>query len=152
MKDEDEGKTEVSLFGSGASVNLRKSLYLKTGVDIEEFSEESKHRISQVTPRRANPGTATEPRGSENMPTMPSRTALSKEETGQTVAEEGETVGVIALSEEKANEVFIREMQRLSALRTHNTYNRGTLANLWEIFFPISLRKTLQVPPHTKSE
>jgi len=151
LPDEDSDKTEVSLFGSGASVNLRKSLYLKTGVDIEEFSEESKHRISQVTPRKTNPRASSElESNAENTPG--GRSLSEAEETSRGVVAEDDRGEVIALSEDKANEVFIQEMQRLSALTMQNSYDRGILPNLWQIFFPISLRKTLRVPMHTKSE
>lgn len=151
MKDEDDGKTEVSLFGSGASVNLRKSLYLKTGVDIEEFSEESKHRIKQATPRKESVGAPAEPPSEGNMSSCGVQD--DKQETEQSADTVGETGRVIALSEDKVNEIFIQEMQRLSSLSMRNSYNRGIISNLWEIFFPISLRKTLRpAPPHTKAE
>lgn len=55
-KDKDQDKTYVSLFGSGASINFRKSMFLKTGVDIAEFSEESKDRVRQGASRPETSG------------------------------------------------------------------------------------------------
>ena len=152
VQDENSDKTEVSLFGSGASINLRKSLYLKTGVDIEEFSEESKHRIRQGATLRAGESVATAPSSEEDVRGGKEKAEVS-EEKGQTSPEGETTGGVIALSEDKVNEIFIQEMKRLGALAMRNTYDRGILANLWEIFFPISFRKTLGfATPHSKTE
>eukprot|EP01087_Luapelamoeba_hula_P014277 TRINITY_DN4162_c0_g3_i1.p1 TRINITY_DN4162_c0_g3~~TRINITY_DN4162_c0_g3_i1.p1 ORF type:complete len:273 (-),score=100.06 TRINITY_DN4162_c0_g3_i1:42-860(-) len=139
-------KSPVALLASSVPLNIRKTLFAKTDIDIAEFSEEYQESLRTKTPKQIEKERQALERAKKEADNNSSAASAQQQQHQQQTRQksprsgEGLSTSLRRMTEDEVSVVLVAELKRLSRLEPKNAFDQGLLQNLLEVLYPRSKR------------